>query len=588
MKSLLYLKRYLVQYRIRLIIGMICIFAGNWFALLIPEYTGRAVDHIKSGNPTMAGLRWYAFYIILMALLQAIFFYGMRKNIYTAARDIEFDFRNELFRKFQSLHSGYYDEQKTGDLMARATNDMEAVRMLLGPGLLFLAFSCFIFPVAVFRMLNINIALTCYSVIPLIIMPFYVNRIGNKIHRKFTLVQEQYSVLTSMVQENLAGIRVVKAFVQERPQLDQFQELNREFKDRNMALARIRAGFFPGMRILGGSGILILIWLGGRRVIQNQVSLGDLTALIMIHLRLFWPMIAFGWIISLHQRGAASMKRLLSILEHPPTIRDDEKTDHSIARISGDIRMENLSFRYPGEEEPDLQNISLRIPDGSTLGIVGPIGSGKSTLIRLLVRLYNPPPGKIFIDGRDILEIPLKTLRDHTGYVFQEPFIFSESIAENVTMGPVNGNMEEVKKICRRVRLHEEIESFPHGYETMLGERGVNLSGGQKQRLALARALFRDPDILILDDTLSAVDTETESYILSVLRRETKHRTSIIISHRISSVMAADEIIFLNRGVIQERGTHEQLVQAGGHYAAIFEKQKLEQEFDRNDDNQNS
>ena len=580
MRSLFYLWRYLKHYKRWLLLGAISVFIANWFGLMIPRYVGLAVDYIKSSSPLPGRLAQFAGIIVGLAAIQTIFSFLMRRFVFGSARNIEFDFRNDLFRKFQSLHPGYYDRQKVGDLMARATNDLEAVRMVLGPGILFTINTMFVFPLAIYQMFSINIPLSCYSIIPLLVMPIYVNRFGNKILKRFLKVQEQFSILTAMVQENLAGIRVVKAFVQEAAQIKQFNKINKEFISRNLALARVRAGFFPGMRLLGGCGILILIWMGGHRVIQQQITLGDLTALVMLHLRLFWPMIVLGWIVSLQQRGAASMKRLLEIFHQTPEIQDTRDTDFSIKTISGDIRISNLSFNYPGENKQILKNVSVGIPRGGALGIVGPIGSGKSTLIRLLVRLYDPPPNTVFIDNCDVLKIPLHTLRHHIGYVFQEPFLFSDTIAQNIAFGAPEASEQLVREVSEKVQLHEEILSLPDGYKTMLGERGVNLSGGQKQRLALARALIRDPNILILDDTLSAVDTQTEARILKMLRQETKHRTAIVISHRISSVMAADEIIFLDQGRIVERGTHKQLLALGESYAAIYEKQRLEKEIE--------
>jgi len=341
------------------------------------------------------------------------------------------------------------------------------------------------------------------------------------------------------------------------------------------------------MHLLAGMGILILLWLGGRLAIKGHLTLGELTTLTMLHMKLFWPMFTFGWLISLYQRGAASMKRIYDIIKVTPDVRDTDMTDFSITAIRGDIRINNLTFSYAGGEEPVLKDISVHVPAGATLGIVGPVGCGKSTLIRLLVRLYNPPQEMVLIDGLDVRRIPLQTLRKHIGFVFQEPFLFSDTIHNNIAFGVVSATREEVIEVAKKVRLHEEILSFPQGYETMLGERGVNLSGGQKQRVALARALVRNPHILILDDTLSAVDTETESAILSVLQKEMQVRTSLVISHRISSVMRADEIIFLENGRIVERGTHEGLVALGGHYASIYEKQRLEEEISGFENNEN-
>jgi len=581
MKSLLYLQRYFRRYWYFFATGAVMVFGANWFSVLIPKYVGMAVDYVKETSPTMKGLVRFALILIGLSLIQAVFTFFMRFIMHRGARNIEFDFRNDMFLKFQSLHPGYYDRQKVGDLMARATNDMEEVRMMLGPGILFSLNTIFIFPLAFYQMFRINASMTMYSIIPLLIIPFYVNSVGNKIHKRFLSVQDQFSVITAMVQENLAGIRVVKAFVQEKAQLKLFGDLNREFIKRNLSLARISSGFFPGMRLLGGCGVLVLLWLGGHRVIQGTLSLGRLTALIMIHMRLFWPMIALGWIISLHQRGAVSMQRIMQIMDQTPDIRDTEETDHSIEKIHGEIRIENLTFRYSGDNGHVLQNVSVTIPYGKSLGILGPIGSGKSTLIRLLARLYNPPSNMVFIDNTDVLKIPLLVLRHHIGYVFQEPFLFSDTIHNNIAFGVEGISRDMVIETAKKVQLHSEIEILPKGYDTMLGERGINLSGGQKQRLALARALIKDPDILILDDTLSAVDTETEAAILSTLKKEIKERTSIVISHRISSVKNADEIIFLDKGQIVEQGTHEELLEKGGLYAAIYDKQRLEEEIDR-------
>jgi ATP-binding cassette subfamily B protein len=587
MNNLLCLRRYLVRH-IRLILGgTVAIFIGNWFSLLIPKYTGLAVDYIRSDSVTGRGILKFALQIIMFAFLQAFFTFFMRQLMQGAARRIEFEFRNDLFLKFQSLHSGYYDVQKVGDLMAHATNDVEAVRMFLGPGIMFSVFILFLFPMAFYRMFSVNFQLSCYSIIPLLIMPFYVNRVGNRIHKRFMAVQDQFSLITSIAQENLAGIRVVKAFVREDTQKNVFGQANKEYIRRNLSLARIAAGFFPGMHLLAGMGILILLWLGGRLAIQGRLTLGELTTLTMLHMKLFWPMFTFGWLISLYQRGAASMKRIYDIIKVTPDVRDTDMTDFSISAIRGDIRINNLTFSYAGGEEPVLKDISVHVPAGGTLGIVGPVGCGKSTLIRLLVRLYNPPPEMVLIDGVDVRRIPLQTLRKHIGFVFQEPFLFSDTIHNNIAFSVVSATREEVIEVSKKVRLHEEILSFPQGYETMLGERGINLSGGQKQRLALARALVRNPHILILDDTLSAVDTETESAILSVLQREMQVRTSLVISHRISSVMRADEIIFLENGRIVERGTHEGLVALGGHYASIYEKQRLEEEISGFGNNEN-
>jgi ATP-binding cassette subfamily B protein len=509
----------------------------------------------------------------------------MRRILIGASRDIEYDVRNAFFARLQQMPLGYYQARRTGDLMSRATNDLNAVRMMIGPAIMYSANTLLVFVVAIILMASIDPWLTLVALLPLPLVSVSVKYFGHAIHTRFEAIQAQLSDLSAVVQEALAGVRVVRAYNQEPHEIERFRASNAEYLRRNRVLIRLQGLFYPSMTLFLGFGSLLVLWLGSREVIRGRISLGDFVAFNAYLVMLSWPMIAFGWVTNILQRGMASWKRMLEVLDAVPEISDSTVTDAGRAvRITGAIEIRALVFSYPGAERPILDGISLRIESGQTAAFVGATGSGKSTLINLLPRLHEPPPGTVFVDGVDIREIPLATLRAAIGFVPQEPFLFSDTIAENIGFGLAAGGEagavgERMRIAAGIARLDKDVEGFPKGYETLVGERGITLSGGQKQRTALARAVMLDPRILILDDALSAVDTYTEEEILSRLRGVMRERTSIIVSHRISTVRDADQIFVLDRGHIVERGRHAELVARGGYYATLYRKQLLEEEL---------
>lgn len=575
MRKLRALRPYLLRHRWVLLGGFLALVLTNYFQLRVPAIIGAATDAMKAQKAVPADYAWYASLILFYTALQGLFRYLMRQWIVGASRDIEFEFRNDIFRKLQTLTPSFYDRQRTGDLMSKATNDVDAVRMFLGPGILQFFNSVIVFPIALYNMIRISPWLTLISMAPLAVLPAIVNYYGNRVHRRFRTVQDHYSTISAMVQENLAGVRVVRAFVQEQPQQELFAKLNREFIELNLKLARVQAAFFPMLRVIAGVSVVTMLWIGGTLVIHHTISIGKLVEFSLIQLMLFWPMIALGWTISLMQRGAASMERIEEILELVPDVMEQPDTAHPGSVERGEIELRNLSFRYAPDLPEVLREITIHVNAGESLGVVGPTGSGKSTLAELLVHLYPIERGRLFIDGHDINDIPVTSLRDKVSMVFQETFLFSDTIGNNIAFHTSNGDDDSIRSAAEQAHIAPEIEEFPHGYGTMLGERGINLSGGQKQRTAIARALIRDPRILVLDDALSAVDTETERRIIANLREAIIGRTAVIVAHRISAVMHCNEIVVLSEGRIIERGTHDQLVQLGGLYASLYEKQLL-------------
>jgi ATP-binding cassette subfamily B protein len=465
--------------------------------------------------------------------------------------------------------------------MAHATNDIAAVRNVLGPGIMYPSDTLMTFTMVLTMMLITDWQLTLLALLPLPLVSLAVYRLSKAVNQKFMERQEQFSQLTTRAQENLSGIRVIKAYVRERFEIERFRSLSWEYLKKNLVLARVQSVMWPLMFILVGFSILLVMYFGGLRVIDGYITIGTLTAFFGYLVMLIWPMIAFGWVANLMQQGAASMSRLAKIFDTEPEIRDTDMTDHSITTLHGTIEFRNVSFTHKNAERPTLQNITLTIEQGTTLAIVGYTGSGKTTLVNLIPRLYDVTSGELMIDGINIKNIPLQVLRSQIGYVPQETFLFSETIAENIQYGIDTPHDEgKLLKAAELAQLSNDVAEFPKRYETIIGERGITLSGGQKQRTSIARALIRDPKILILDDALSSVDTYTEEEILKRLRNFMKGRTSIIISHRISTVKEADLICVLDRGEIVERGTHEELVALGGIYAQLHEKQLLEAELE--------
>ena len=596
---------YVNRYRRAFATGLVCVISTTAFQLMGPWILKYAIDDLYTGV-TRGKLLLYAWLLLGVAIVRGVFLFLMRRIIIGASRDIEYDIRNDFFARLEQQPLGYYQARRTGDLMSRATNDLNAVRMMIGPAIMYSANTVLVFAVAIVLMATIDLRLTLIALIPLPFVTITVRYFGTAIHTRFEQIQAQLSEVSAIVQEALSGVRVVRAYRQEAHEIARFRTANEEYLRRNRVLIRLQGAFYPSMTLFLGFGSLLVLWLGSRDVIAGKITLGEFVAFNGYLVMLAWPMIAFGWVTNILQRGLASWGRMLEVLEHEPAISDAGVTAAGMAAaLDGAIEIRGLTFTYPGADRPVLRDVSLRIEPGQTVAFVGSTGSGKSTLINLLPRLHEPPPGTVTIGGVDIREIPLARLRGAIGFVPQEPFLFSETIAENVSFGTtedghgftrIDTDAERQEDPCSSVsirgdlssrvaaaaavaRLDKDVADFPRGFETTVGERGITLSGGQKQRTAIARAVMVDPAILVLDDALSAVDTYTEEEILSRLRGVMRQRTSILVSHRISTVRDADQIFVLDDGRIAERGTHAQLVARDGLYAAMYRKQLLEEEL---------
>jgi ATP-binding cassette subfamily B protein len=584
MKSLLRLLPYLTKYRVTLYWGLVTVIVSNLFTVATPWFIGEAVDELKRGLEARSlqhtDLLWYAGLVVGFSVVAGVMLFFTRQTIIVVSRKIEFDLRNDFLSHIQKLPLSYFQNTPTGDLMAHATNDISAVRNVVGPGIMYPADTLMTLSMSLVLMFVKDWQLTLLALIPMPFVSYAVYYLGKVIHEKFNERQEQYSILTTKAQENLSGARVVKAYVREEYEIEQFRKASWDYFKKNLVLAKAQSIMWPLMFILVGLSIIITIYMGGMKVINGQMTIGTLTAFMTYLSLLIWPMIAFGWVTNMWQQGAASMKRLGKIFDTVPTIRNTEQTDASIRSIEGRIEFRNVSFTHATAKKPTLQDISLTIPTGSTLAIVGYTGAGKSSLVNLIPRLYDITGGSLLIDGIDITRIPLETLRKNIGYVPQETFLFSDSIAENIRYGDDEAQRELIHDAAEVSQIAKDVADFPQRFETMLGERGITLSGGQKQRTSIARAILRRPKILILDDALSAVDTYTEETILQRLRELMKGRTSIIIAHRISTVKEADNIIVLHEGKIAEQGTHDQLVERKGIYAGLYQKQLLEKELE--------
>src|SRR6266567_154228 len=585
MSALVSLRSYLFRYRAAIIGGFLFLIAANAVALILPYLIRLAVDSLHASTD-IGGLLRYGLFIVLAGAIQAILAFFGRYILADASRRIEYELRGDLFKHFETLELDYFQHNKIGDLVARAINDLTAVRGLLGPGISNLMNTTIAFTATIAFMLTIDLRLTLYSasVLPLITIVFIV--VANQIERRFKSVQDQFGEVSAKAQENLSSIRTVKAYTQEDYELEDFRMANQEYVRRSISYARYYALLWPAMFFLAGLASVILLWRGGLDVIEGRITVGQLVQFTGYLAQLTWPMIAFGWVVNLFQQGSASMKRINEVMDHQPTIVGpeesfDQNAEPLLDHIKGKVEFRHVSFAY-GEREV-LHDINITVNVGSSLAIVGPTGAGKSSLVNLLPRMFDVSQGEVLIDDLDVRKIPLALLRREIGYVPQETFLFSVPLAENISFGVQTLNTERLQAVMQSAQLTKDVEDFPEGVTTMIGERGVTLSGGQKQRTSLARAIAKEPAILILDDAMSSVDTHTEADILKHLQRVMRGRTTIIISHRCSTVKNLDHIVVIDEGSIVEEGTHNTLLQLGGLYAEMYRRQLIGEELEDSD-----
>ena len=578
LKRLSPLLPYLKRYRASFVWGGLALLVYNVAKAMVPLLVGSAIDDMRLGL-TVTKVEQHALQLLGIAVLSGIALYLTRQIIIGASREIEFDLRNDLFRHLTRQAPEFFQRHRTGDIMARSTNDLSAVRQLLGPAIMYAANTIVFTAAALPFMLRISPRLTLFAFLPLPFASILVQFFGARIHTRFERIQAMFSDISAQAEENFSGARLIRAFAQEEAQIAAFEESNREYIRRSLRLARLMAMLWPTLELVLGLSLMITLLVGGREVVQHRISVGQFTSYNVYMVQLTWPMIAIGWVTNLVQRGAASVVRLNEILIAQPFIDDAAaRPELAAVPIDGSIEFRDLNFGFATGPEV-LHGLSLTVPAGGSLAITGPTGSGKSTLVSLLPRLQEAPEGTVLIDGRPIREYPLPVLRGAIGFVPQETFLFSTTLRENVAFGVAAAHDPEVEDAARTAHIANEILEFPKGFATVVGERGMTLSGGQKQRTAIARALLRKPRILILDDALASVDTQTEDQILTGLREAMQGRTTILIAHRVSTARAADRIAVLVEGRIAELGTHDELVELGGYYAELAEKQSLETEI---------
>ena len=565
---------YLKRYRWGFVAGAVCIVLSNGAQAGLPRVIGNAAQSLE-GGVNRHKLLIFALQVLALAAVRSIFLFLTRWVVIGISRDIEFDLRNDLFAHLEKLSNSYYQRMRTGDIMARVTNDLNAVRMLMGPAVMYSANTLVFTALALWFMVSRSPKLTFYAFLPLPVVSVVIQYFGRRIHERFERIQAMFSDISARAQENFSGARLIRAYVQEEAEIASFESANQEYIKRSLKLVRLMGMLWPTLELMLGLAMVLVIWIGGREVLAGRMQIGVFTSFNIYMMQLTFPVIALGWVVNIFQRGTASLIRLNEIMNEQPEIKDEPAARDR--EVEGEIEFRGLNFSYEGK--PVLHDLDLRIPAGTSMAIVGPTGSGKTTLVNLIPRIYDATPGMVLIDGRPIREFSVASLRKNIGFVPQETFLFSDRIRDNIALGVESATNQEIQEAAEAANIASDIENFPEQYQTMVGERGITLSGGQKQRTAIARALIRNPRMLILDDALSSVDTHTEDKILNHLREVMRGRTTIFISHRVSTVRNADRIAVLHDGRIVESGTHDELLALNGYYSDLYNKQLLEEEL---------